>query len=243
MSEYKCSNCNYTSKTKWNVKNHINRVCKEATLDENIIKVKCEVCSKMFDTSKLLEQHKEKCFEKRTVVVSKFLDPEKIEEAMTNMMTLISSMQKDNKELVKANKELTKEVRHLSQRLEKVEKTNKSGYEDYEDDDNCCDYEENIYGDIESREELFKGRVGWEEGDARKKYQLKVGLNDEIKDGVVTSVAIIVDKVRYVFDEEDKGKGDRLAKALKTVETRYCSEKITCKNIKTSKCFCDGHKS
>lgn len=244
MSEYKCSKCDYKSKTKWNVKNHIDRVCKGATLEENIIKVDCVICGKMFDTIKLLEQHKERCFEKRTITVSKFLDPEKTEETMAIIMTLISDLQNDNKELIKANKELAKEVNVLTKRIEILEEhKSKNGAEPIKNDPDVgeamCEYSKKITFKPTSRrnfEEMYD--MCNQEID----FSTTVILNGEVieRDADVDDEYLTVDGQRYYFDKKNVTRPDIMhAGKLKVVIFERCKCSATSKTKKG--CFCDEH--
>lgn len=235
MSEFKCSNCNYTSKTKWNVKNHINKVCKEATLEENIIKVECNICNKMFDTYKLLEQHKQKCFEKRTVTVSKFLDPEKIEEAMSDMMILIKNLQNENKEIIQANKDLL-------ERLEKLEGSKKKKYEEISKyEGQMCELQEIVKFKPKSKAHFLEM---FELNNLEIDTAVTVVVNGESnmeREAEVCDDRLKVGSVSYYFEKKDVTRKDleHSSKLTVIISKRVCKNLAKYRTIKG--CLCEDH--
>ena len=61
MSEFSCSNCNYTSDTKKSVKRHIEIKCKAAEIIEIPVDINCEYCDKTFSTRPSLKRHLKTC--------------------------------------------------------------------------------------------------------------------------------------------------------------------------------------
>lgn len=129
MSSYKCSLCNHVSNNKDNLKKHIAKVCgKEAKLIEEIVKLECDLCNKTFDTEKLLSQHKERCFKKRSIIITAYTDTNKVEAWMENTMKLIESLRMDNEKLANENKDLKKRIEKLEKDIVDQRENSKKSY-------------------------------------------------------------------------------------------------------------------
>ena len=195
MSKYSCSLCDYTSKTKWNVKNHINKTCTGAVLEEELIKVKCEVCNKEFDTEKSLKTHKATCIPKRALVEISYANPIEMQEKYDILTSVV-------KTLIDKCGTLEDENKHLMKRIEKLEKTNKNskdGYEDLTENEVIYDCE---FREDETYEPLSFDIVLKEKFKDSKRTpaqfslpNIQINNSEEMFNGIVSSTSITVNDV------------------------------------------------
>ncbi len=135
MSSYKCSKCDYNSKTKGLVTKHIKTVkkCVGASLIEDIVKVKCEICNKEFDTDRLLANHRQICLEKKAIVVNNYVDPKAVENSIVILTSVVKNL---SEKLIK----IELENDQLKKRLDKLEnkhKTIQPKYQECDPDQQC----------------------------------------------------------------------------------------------------------
>lgn len=250
MSSYNCSKCNYTSNTKGLTKKHIeNTKCTGATLIENIVKVPCEICSKEFDTERLLANHKKKCFEKKVVIQSTYADPSVIENIIKKLTDMVAKLGEQVISLELENATLNKRIEKLE--LKTVEK--KANQDDYDIIDKndlgaaSCMYSEKIEFVPISKEHII--------GSAK---DHKVELYDDsitmTIDGQRSYLAhgnfedndfIEIDGVNYYYNKNRKwGKGAKFADQLKVVLIKPLCKQPATRKIKGTECgLCDSHKS
>jgi hypothetical protein len=79
--EFKCSNCEYTSDRKANVKTHITKVCKNANINVLQIEILCDFCKVKFNTKPSLNRHLKICKVKKNNVEKELsIEKEKVKE-------------------------------------------------------------------------------------------------------------------------------------------------------------------
>jgi hypothetical protein len=216
MSNYKCSCCEYTSKTKWNVQSHISKVCKEAELIEEIIKVPCSICSKQFNTERLLAQHMEKCVEKKAFVKIEYANPEAVNLKMDSMNAIIRTLIDQNEQLKRSNEEILK-------RLEKLENKNKDPYDELDHESSTCEYFVNEGPAILSYEQVCDFLQISKE-DRRASMKISVLENGDVQNATMSVASIKADGKIFHFDPKNRKKGDHLASELRISKEETCEE-------------------
>lgn len=244
MSSYKCSLCNHVSNNKDNLKKHIAKVCgKEAKLIEEIVKLECDLCNKTFDTEKLLSQHKERCFKKRSIIITAYTDTNKVEAWMENTMKLIESLRMDNEKLANENKDLKKRIEKLEGSI-KVENDNKQrGYEELEEIDEddedteinpCYSSTLDIFNPKKYKEILKKfDRKNYKQGKLITRFTglQMVDKKGNIVDGIEASE-------NGIFDGKQKFAYGDTTLLIREIECPYPAKY---RHFKTNECYCEKH--
>lgn len=250
MSSFKCSVCDRVSNNKWNMQDHINRVCskvceksEDAYVIEAIVKVECDICNKEFDTLKNLTNHKERCFKKRTVVVDKFIDPEGIKELVDGQSILIASLSNTVKKLVEENKDLKKRIEKLEVSI-KVENDNKQrGYEELEEIDED-DEDADINPCYSSTLDIFKPKKYEEilKKFDRKNYKKGKLITRFTGLQMVDKKGNIIDGIEAsengIFDGKQKFAYGDTTLLIKEIECPYPAKY---RHFKTNECYCEKH--
>lgn len=244
MSSYTCSNCNHTSNSKWNLKKHIEVVCPNSSVIENIVKLSCSICDKQFTSEKYLKQHQKNCMEKKALIVKEYVGAENINDTINIMKTTIKSLNEKIEKSVKRIDELEKDVKELRSENEKL-KSKKEKTElqkiNGEEDGIFCDKTRHVSFVPLSRKHLR---------DTLKKYNITEhitanltvsGQRSNIVEGDITEKDYIeCDGVKYYYDLESKAKGRRYTNELKVIVNEMCQNYAL---YKKDEChFCEEHK-
>jgi len=209
-----------------------NRECKGAEIIENIVKVQCEICNKEFDNENLLNTHMKSCIEKKALVQILYADPETM---LKNYQQLSSLM----RILVEKTTALEEENKNLSKRLQKIEKQqDNNGFVELDNEDSNCEYNYNKGANITSRDQVCDF-YNINAGSCTIK-QIQVEYNGEQKTGLLSISNISIDGRKFVFDQKDKKKSDKLACELKLYDLECCENIATW--IKDDYLCCDMHK-
>lgn len=245
MSVYKCSECNLTSKVKGNIKRHIITMCKEAKLIEDVVKVKCEICNKEYNTEFLLKQHKKVCFVKKAVLVTDYIGKEEIDLTIKNMMALIE----DNKNMINllikenrisndTNKELLKRVEKLE--AKKIKESKELKEINGEEEEIYCSIFKKIEFVPVSRKHLR---------DTLRKYnvtefmtaQLTIeGQRSNVICGQIEDKEYIdVEGTKYYYDFSKRVKGKKYADSIKIIVYKICENYAYCEM--DEKYYCSEH--
>lgn len=213
MSSYKCSKCDYTSCTKGLTKKHIDNVskCKGADLLEDIVKVKCSVCNKEFDTEKLMTQHRKKCIKKKTLIVPQYLDPIQVENGLKTFGNLLL-------DAIKRIETLEEENNDLMKRLEKLEGTTEEEDNEEENDDPCQYFK--LIKFIPTSRDQVKSVLRENEIEDMKYVVVTVKEQRSLElAGTVTKEGIEVGDVIYYYNPAKKEKS---SSDLKVIIKKYC---------------------
>lgn len=233
MSNYKCSCCEYTSKTKWNVQSHISKVCKEAELIEEIIKVPCSICSKQFNTERLLAQHMEKCIEKKAFVKIEYADPEAVNLKISSMNAVIKTLMEQNEQLKITNEEILK-------RLEKLENINRDPYDEMPDGEGRCEYIDDD-GPVAVSYDQVCDFLRVPKEDRRVFMNLDVLENGQPQSAIMSTASIKANGKIFHFDPKNRKKGERLTSELKVYES--CEETAKFFHRNKNIACCEEHKA
>lgn len=253
MSTYTCSACNFSSKTKNNIKNHIKNIeiCNDATLIEHIVKLPCDICNKEFDTEYFLKNHKKICVEKKAIVIEKFNDMSEVLKSMSDLTNLYKSFSNDIKDQVKEIKNEIKEIKNsvsnLNDRVTLLEIKGKQKERKLEqivnNDDEIiyCDYSSTktfVPVNFTQIKRIFK--------ENKKALETNVDVNikgqrENVYSGnIEDKEGIEVDGIMYFYPEFKK-RGTKSTNELKIVYSVFCENEAELKDVNTCCCYCKKH--
>lgn len=244
MTTFKCSNCDYYSKTKNCVKQHIEKVCTEAEIICDGVKVKCDICNKEYGTEKYLKAHKKLCIEKKCVVVEKLENSQVMSEKLSTLFGLITSLTKQIGKYETDNNELKKEVNTLTRRIKVLEEHKaRNGTQPLSEEErqlgDGCSYVNKITFKPTSYENMQEMHsIHGLELDS----VATVMLNGETieRDADVYDEYLMCQGVRYYFDKKNITRNDIMhCSKLKVVLFKYCGVVATTRNNKGL--FCEEH--
>ena len=243
MSTYNCSKCGFSTKIKGNLKRHILNVCNDGDIIENIVKVKCDICDKEYQTEVLLNQHKKVCVQKKTVTVREFTDSDAVHSEMELLKKVIMSVSASNEHLSKQLIETTKRIEKLEKSINKEKQDQKRGFEELTveqvDDDALACVNERIRTHVATDyEDLLKH-------DDKKNYEKnKLSIQKLVsildKSGKILSGCIASENgVKIVTDKGEK--------KLPYGDLSFVISRKSCRNepkfrvLKTELCYCSNH--
>jgi len=101
MATFRCSKCNYETKTKGNLVAHISKVskCEGAEIISDGKTVDCPICSKTFETEKYLSTHMTKCKFKRPTVEVHVSENAQLLARLEELTSVVEKLAKENSEL------------------------------------------------------------------------------------------------------------------------------------------------
>lgn len=237
MSSYKCSGCNYTSEVKGNVKRHIANMCKKAELIEDIVKLQCDICNKVYETETALISHKKTCVAKKAVVVKEYTDAVEVMDKIKNLTLLVNSLISSNEQISNENKELKKRV----EKLEKIDKKINENLIDVAIDcEEVCQYNHNKGVRVVSREQVYE-YFGWDTDEAGKMCDFLIG--ERVEKGKIHASYIKANGVCYNFDDGKKKKGEKYATDLIIYDVDDCSNSAAKFSNKHQQYCCEEHEN
>lgn len=245
MSNYSCSVCGVSSKTKGTIQTHINsEKCKGAQLIVDLILIKCEVCGKECETEKLMASHKNNCVKKRVQVINNDANGE-LKKQNEEILKIILLMKNQLTKSESANEELRREVDTLTRRVEKLEFV-KPKYEPLTQEEldagDSCNYCEKIQFKPTSRkhfEDMHRmNEIKVDNGDS-----VEVVLNGETIEttGYLYEDHILLDSgPAYYFDKAEVTRSDlKHISKLKVMMRKICKNNSTCK--REGIFYCEEH--